>query len=86
MSHVIPWRTGERDENRKNSQRNYDFFPNLMQTVNKKVQESQQTTTSRNAKTTLTHIIIKLQKTNEKEKILKPAQHWKNMLHTKEQN
>lgn len=46
-----------------------------MQTVNKKVQESQQTTTSRNAKTTLTHIIIKLQKTNEKEKILKPAQH-----------
>lgn len=61
-----------------------------MQTMNtginehKKIQESQQTVTMKQEMTP-THIIIKLCNISDKQNILKPVRHKKNMLHTKEQ-
>ena len=49
-----------------------EIFPNMMKTTNPQIQKSQQTSSRRNMKTpTPRHIIIKLLKTNYKEKILK---------------
>lgn len=50
----------------------------------KKIQESQQTVTMKQEMTPM-HIIIKLCNISDKQNILKPVIHKKNMLHTKEQ-
>lgn len=59
-------------------------FPNLMNSSNTEIQETQQITKI-SKKTTPRHITIKLLKTFIKKKILKTSQRKKTLLHTRQQ-